>query len=128
MSYYLTKLEFCGSIKKKNVEKLSEDFFHYFKAETDANGNIVDIYSEDRKYNFEDVIAENKDLFEPGSFFEMCGEEGNYWRWYINPNVDWGYDEVSGYVLFPSTEEDEEKVKALKASLTPHTLSTENTL
>ena len=66
--------------------------------EIDNNGNIDDIYFTREKLGDEDIIFDCiAPAVESGSFIEMCGEEGDRWRWVfingrckvVNANIIW---------------------------------------
>lgn len=111
MSYYLSKFNFVGLIKKENVHKLSCEFLDSFTCDRDEDGNIVDFFPDDMKLNFETIVAENAKFFEPNSYLDMVGEDGIPFRWYIEPDNDIGFSEVNGYILFPRSPEAVVKLK-----------------
>lgn len=111
MSYYLTSMESHVLIKKENIEKLPTDFDAYLSLETDDEGNIVEIWSENLKYNFDDLLQDAAPLFEKGSYIDLVGEEGNPFRLVFDGKT---MHDISGTILFPKTEEEDKMVEELR--------------
>lgn len=111
MSYYLTSMQAYILIKKENIDKLSDDFFFYFETEKDDDGNIVSIWNEDLKYNFEDVLYEDAPLFEKGSYIDLIGENGDPFRLMFDGET---MHDISGIILFPRTEEEDKMTEELR--------------
>ena len=64
-----------------------EDFFDEFSysTEIDANDNICGIHFEGEKIgNEESMFSILAPFVKSGSFIEMCGENGDQWRWEFN--------------------------------------------
>lgn len=111
MSYYLDSMASHVLIKKENIEKLPADFDDYLSSETDDEGNIVGILSEDFKYDFDDILQEAAPLFEKGSYIDLIGEDGEPFRLVFDGER---MHDISGVILFPNTEEGDKMVEELR--------------
>lgn len=100
MGYCMSMAGCNFNVKAENVSKvenLLEDFC--FCAETDADGNIIDLdFTGEKLWDHEKMCEQIAPFVEDGSYIEMHGEDGAMWRWVFQNGA---FHEIEANITWP---------------------------